>query len=205
VFYTADAIILMNDMALDNVAEKENEKHILHIIGFVVSVIFLYLIITNLGYMKPGVEYRYVCPDGSIVEWASFCSLPEKEVIIRENNMSCNESRTYVVNNTRTIYVCENGTIVDNISSCTTSTSTTSTTTTTLEFNPDCVKLGCPRGTEYVGSKKRGQYYGCKCYISRYMIKETDRLCFESIQAAESFVYEGNKTLEPCKMCSEDY
>ena len=195
----------MDEMVLENIAEKENEKHILYIIGFVVAVIFLYLILTNLDYMKPGVEYRYVCPDGSIVEWASFCSLPKQEVIIRENNISCNESSVYVVNHTRIIYVCENGSVVSNISECVTTTSTTSTTTTTLEFNPECVKLGCPRGTEYVGSKKRGQYYGCECYISRYMINETDRLCFESIQAAESFVYDGNNTLEPCRMCSGDF
>lgn len=203
-FYTADAIILMDEMVLENAAEKENKRNILYIIGFVVAVIFLYLSITNLDHMKPGIEYRYVCPDGSIVGKASSCILPEPEVIIKEINRPCNESIVYVENYTLTIYVCENGSVVSNISECVTTTSTTSTTTTTLEFNSDCVKLGCPRGTEYVGSKKRREYYGCKCYISRYMINETDRLCFESIQAAESFVYDGNKTLEPCKICLED-
>ncbi|MEA1925490.1 MAG: hypothetical protein U9M95_06435 [Candidatus Altiarchaeota archaeon] len=195
----------MNEMVPDNVAEKENKKKISYAIGFVVAVIFLYLTITNLDYMKPEIEYRYVCPDGNIVKRASSCSLPEPQVIIRKINSSCNESIEYVGNHTLSIYVCENGSVVSNISECVTTTSTTSTTTTTREFNPECVKLGCPRGTEYVGSKKRGQYYGCKCYISRYMINETDRLCFESIQAAESFIYDGNKTLEPCKICLEDF
>ena len=195
---------LMSYMEQENNPFKENERKIIYVLGFIIVLMFLYFLVSNRSCVNSEPGYRYVCSDGSVVDSAALCPIPEPKVIIREINTSCNESQTRVINYTKTIYVCVNGSVVENISQCTTSTTSSSTTSTTQPFNRECVELGCPRETEYVGSKKRGEYYDCKCYISRYMINESDRLCFDSIQAAEAYVYDGNKTLTPCKLCLAD-
>ena len=199
----------MRGMGLEKISGRDRGKKLIYVIYLFVAVTSIYLLINSLR--TP--EVRYVCPDGEIVKRSGDCILPEPEVVVIERNapnVSCNTSITYLTNCTQIIYVCEDGRVTGNISECLpaaniseTSTTTSSTTTSTIKSNRECVKLGCPYGTNYVGSKKRGEYYSCRCYIARYLIGKEDLLCFDSIQAARTHIYGENRTLIPCKLCPD--
>jgi hypothetical protein len=76
------------------------------------------------------------------------------------------------------------------------STSTTSTVhgTTTIETIDSCVSLGCPSGTQFVGSKNSNKYHYCRCYYAK-KIKPENLICFQSVEEAKS------KGYEPCGKC----
>jgi len=60
--------------------------------------------------------------------------------------------------------------------------------------NEDCVKLGCPPDTEFVGSSKSDKYHRCECEWAG-KISRDNLLCFKSRSHASSIGY------QPCKVC----
>lgn len=63
----------------------------------------------------------------------------------------------------------------------------------TPTYDP-CVAIGCPEGTQYVGSKESDKYHYCSCYHVNKILKE-NLLCFTSISDAKSQGY------VPCGSC----
>lgn len=182
---------------------EEPRKFYLALAG--TALLFIILIVVLLRGC-PSCEERimYVCYTGLVVTDAEFCPPLEE-------GMGCNCIRNQsIINQTISVvkYVCFNGSIVDNIGECppplkcipTTSTTTSSTTTTSIKSDINCRKLGCPRGTLYVGSRKTMLFYDCKCYYPRYMIPPDELVCFRNITEAYNFQL-GNKTMEPCEYC----
>jgi hypothetical protein len=143
---------------------------------------------------------NYVCPDGSISEKEENC--PEPEPFLVEVMM----------------YVCPDGSVVNGSEGChqpelgttpttetttttqttettkTTTTTTTTETTTTTQAEGSCTALGCPSGTEFVGSKSSDKYHLCTCRYAK-KIKPDNIVCFSSKQDAESQGY------VPCGTC----
>ena len=147
------------------------------------------------------IRYKYICYDGSIENKSEDCPIlePTEVKIVK--------------------YVCPDGSIVNNTGECTLSTTisvttttlmtvpittiyTTSTTiptttasvTTTITSN-DCESLGCPPGTQFVGSKNSDKYHRCDCRYAK-KIKIENLVCFSSREEAESQGYVG------CGVCS---
>ena len=57
-----------------------------------------------------------------------------------------------------------------------------------------CVSIGCPEGTQYVGSKKSDKYHYCTCRWAKEIYKE-NLICFTSVADAQS------KGYVACKVC----
>ena len=51
-----------------------------------------------------------------------------------------------------------------------------------------CIELGCPAGTNYIGSVNGATYHACDSTIAR-SINEENRVCFNSIDDAVSLDY----------------
>jgi hypothetical protein len=60
--------------------------------------------------------------------------------------------------------------------------------------DPACISLGCPAGTNYVGSMKSDKYHFCSCEWAR-RISPANLVCFMSADEAASSGY------VPCKVC----
>lgn len=73
-------------------------------------------------------------------------------------------------------------------------TTTTVETSTTIETGDACVSLGCPSGTQFVGSKKSDKYHYCDCRWAK-KINEENLRCFQSVDEAKSMGY------KPCGTC----
>ena len=86
------------------------------------------------------------------------------------------------------------------------STITTSTPTTTKQLTgivetektptSDCEDLGCPSGTQFVGSKSSTKYHYCDCRWAK-RIKEENLICFDDAEDAQGQGYEPCGTCEP--------
>ena len=76
----------------------------------------------------------------------------------------------------------------------TTTTTTTELTTTTITTTNECVSLGCPEGTQFVGSKNSDKYHYCNC-SSAITIKPENLKCFNSKEEAQGEGY------IPCGKC----
>ncbi len=72
-----------------------------------------------------------------------------------------------------------------------TTTTTTSSTTTTIN---ECTSLGCPEGTQFVGSKNSDKYHYCHCTWAK-KIKPDNLKCFQSKEEAQAEGY------VPCGTC----
>ena len=147
------------------------------------------------------IRYRYVCPDGTIGNKSENC--PTLEPI-----------RVKIVE-----YVCPDGSIVNNTGECTLYTTTLVTTTmlmtvpittiytisttipttttlvTTTVTSNDCESLGCPPGTQFVGSKNSNKYHVCDCRYAK-KIKSENLICLSNKGEAESRGYVG------CGICT---
>ncbi len=53
----------------------------------------------------------------------------------------------------------------------------------------NCISLGCPQDTKYVGSAKSDKYYKCGCRWAKIIDKE-NLVCFETDQEALGMGYE---------------
>lgn len=62
------------------------------------------------------------------------------------------------------------------------------------ETNSDCVALGCPVGTMFVGSKSSNKYHSCDCTWAK-KISAQNLVCFKSMEEAQNSGY------IPCKVC----
>lgn len=62
------------------------------------------------------------------------------------------------------------------------------TTTTVLPGDPECEELGCPYGTNFVGSKNSDKYHYCSCSYAK-SINRTNLVCFNSTEEAEEKGY----------------
>lgn len=62
--------------------------------------------------------------------------------------------------------------------------------------NESCVKLGCPAGTMFVGSKNSDIYHYCSCEWAE-KIKPSNLICFESKEEAEAENYRACKVCRP--------
>jgi len=74
------------------------------------------------------------------------------------------------------------------IESTTTTTSSTSTTSTVQPGDPECEELGCPYGTNFVGSKNSDKYHYCSCSYAK-SINRTNLVCFNNTEEAEEKGY----------------
>ena len=79
--------------------------------------------------------------------------------------------------------------------STTTQETTTTEETTTIESTDECVNLGCPEGTQFVGSKNSDKYHYCNCTWAK-KIKTENLLCFQGVEEAKADGY------VPCKVCN---
>lgn len=70
----------------------------------------------------------------------------------------------------------------------TTSSTTTISTTTAIEESNACVELGCPEGTQFVGSSGGTKYHYCWCSYAGG-IKKENLLCFTSKEDAQARSY----------------
>lgn len=62
--------------------------------------------------------------------------------------------------------------------------------------NTDCEDLGCPAGTQFVGSKNSNKYHYCDCRWVK-MIKPDNLVCFKNVEEAKEKCYIPCKTCEP--------
>ena len=76
----------------------------------------------------------------------------------------------------------------------TTSTTTTTTSTTTLQETDACTELGCPAGTEFVGSINSDRYHYCWCRSAK-RINPENLVCFSNKEEAQAEGY------VPCGVC----
>ncbi len=60
--------------------------------------------------------------------------------------------------------------------------------------DPACVALGCPPGTNFVGSVNSDKYHFCDCYWAGQIHRE-NLVCFTDVDEARSAGY------VPCKVC----
>jgi len=74
------------------------------------------------------------------------------------------------------------------VESTTTTTSSTSTTSTVQPGDPECEELGCPYGTNFVGSKNSDMYHYCSCSYAK-SINPENLICFNNTEEAEEKGY----------------
>jgi len=85
-------------------------------------------------------------------------------------------------------------TTITTISTTTTGESTTTTTSSTTTTVDECTSLGCPGGTQFVGSKSSDKYHYCNCTWAK-KIKPENLICFQSKEEAQGEGY------VPCGTC----
>lgn len=132
---------------------------------------------------------KYVCPDGGVVEGAEECEL----VVTSTSTTTLLGTTTTSIVTTTLEGTSTSTTSTSTTTITTTSTSTTSTTTTIQEGN-SCVELGCPEGTQFVGSKNSDKYHYCDCRYAKRIDSE-NLVCFSSEEEAQSEGY------VPCGVC----
>jgi hypothetical protein len=74
------------------------------------------------------------------------------------------------------------------VESTTATTSSTDTTSTVQPGDPECEELGCPYGTNFVGSKNSDKYHYCSCSYAK-SINSTNLVCFNNTEEAEEKGY----------------
>ena len=74
------------------------------------------------------------------------------------------------------------------VESTTTTTSSISTTSTIQPGDPECEELGCPYGTNFVGSKNSKKYHYCSCSYAK-SINPENLICFNNTEEAEEKGY----------------
>jgi len=132
---------------------------------------------------------RYVCMNGEIVNNLSECEIFKENLETTTKKLGTTTSiKIKTETTTTTIITTTQYTTIQQ------TTTTTTTTTTTLEEFNECVELGCPPETKFVGSSKSDKYHYCSCRYAK-KIKKENLICFESVEDAQE------KGYKPCGVC----